>query len=231
MPVEGGPFGPPFFCDAVGVATNARIPWEYIAVFSGFFVHFDNWSDSELLTLMSRAVSIVFHSCSNLFRATTLCLVLLQLTVLPATSVLHLGCAHGPHSDCSAASCTARHTASNTASHSTSDRHGGRSNGDRAADNTVACRCGAHHHAAADEAPAEQAPHSEHAPHEGSGHSHHDSDHCRICQTAFALTTADAFAVHLPVSGFVSLLCCPTESAPDCLSPFDCPGRGPPAAC
>ena len=140
------------------------------------------------------------YSSLILFRVTALCVVSLQLFVLPATSVLHLGCAH--------AGCD-HHGGAHTESTSAHPQAG-----------SCVCRCGAHHV----HGDARQSEDSE-----KSGHGHHDSHNCRICQTAFALITAESFAVCLQVHAVVGTIDAPTESAPDCPLEFDCPGRGPPA--
>lgn len=165
-------------------------------------------------TLMSKS----FH---KLVRLAAPCVVLLQLVLLPATSVLHLGC--GQHCGCSAVvtegqGATDTHPAEKTSAvacphcrfcqahgQSTASSTNGRQSDDRTAGDS----------------PLDESDPDHSAP--------HDSHNCRICQAAFALATAEGFEVCVPVCDFTDTLSCRTESAPALTAAYRCPGRGPPA--
>lgn len=164
--------------------------------------------------------ALMSKSFQKLVRLVAPCVVLLQLVLLPATSVLHLGC--GQDCDCSSAVAEGREAgaahsaegtsaatcphcrfrqahAKSTASLAHRRQSDGRSSGDAPLDESD---------------PADSKP--------------HDSHNCRICQVAFALATADAFEVCVPVCDFTDALRCRTESAPELTALYRCPGRGPP---
>lgn len=166
-----------------------------------------------------------FH---NSIRTLAFATALLQLLTLPATCVLHVGCTHDhlcagrtDHSSAQPGSSDTASCASVIASH---------------------CSCGHHHAPARDpdeaETPAPSGPgqtpsgptpsgpaHS--APSHSHGH-HHDSDSCRICQSAFALATSTVLPVRLPAPACVAAVEERRPAAPQTPPCFRWSGRGPP---
>ena len=114
--------------------------------------------------------------------------VLVQLSLLPATYVLHLGC---EHSGCSHA----------------------RTSGSCAHSDT----CPFHNH------------HSDES--HGEDEKPHDSDQCRVCQTAFAFSIASQESAELTCSGNVELLSDRCTDFLDSADPYRHFSRGPPAPC
>ncbi|MEZ6130084.1 MAG: hypothetical protein R3C59_15475 [Planctomycetaceae bacterium] len=108
-------------------------------------------------------------------------LVLLQLFLLPATHMLHLGCQH-PHGDGRCSSTSGSEVAASTCARSHCCRH---------------CSTAARPAEAADDQPTDSAP----------VHPPHDEDSCAVCQVAFAARIATAAMVDLtttePVCEFV----------------------------
>jgi len=147
-----------------------------------------------------------FH---NSIRTLAFATALLQLLTLPATCVLHVGCAHGE-------ACVA---------HVSADEPG-------SPDTASHCDCG-HDHAPRELAQVpldsdspDSRQHQQHSHH----HGHHHSQSCRICQSAFALVTATVLPVRLPAIECVAVVEILTPVTPQTPAGVRWYGRGPPTA-
>ncbi len=116
------------------------------------------------------------------------CVALVQLAVLPATYVLHIGC---EHEDCSISA-----------------------NADQCGHGRC---CPFHHH----EAPGKHPPKK--------GERRHDSDECRVCQTAFASIIASPKVACLTCHELLTIISQRSAVITDSVELACHPGRGPPA--
>ena len=153
-----------------------------------------------------------FH---NSIRTLAFATSLLQLLTLPATCVLHVGCAHGE-------ACVA---------HVSADEPG-------SPDTASHCDCG-HDHAPRELAQVpldsdspDSRQHQQHSHHHDhhDHHGHHHSQSCRICQSAFALVTATVLPVRLPAIECVAVVEILTPVTPQTPAGVRWYGRGPPTA-